>query len=46
MTDINHEKPMYCEISPPNNGPKKYAKLTLAMDDGKKLNEKNEFNLK
>lgn len=29
MIDISHENPMYCETSPPNNGPKKYARLTL-----------------
>lgn len=29
MIDISQENPMYCEISPPSNGPKKYAMLTL-----------------
>lgn len=32
MIDINHVNPMNCEISPPNNGPKKYAMLTLTTN--------------
>lgn len=33
MTDISHENPMYCEISPPTNGPRKYAMLTLSIEN-------------
>lgn len=39
MSDISHENPMYCDTSPPNNGPKKYARLTLCIGDvGKNCN--------
>lgn len=45
MSDINHENPMYCATSPPSDGPRKYAMLTLfesyAIHERSEIDEKN-----